>query len=209
MQQLPVNVDWSRAEELFQADILSGFCELPDRVSCRSAAFPGLFTEEGFYGLFIDCDATYIGMKAHLNTEFALQRFAREMLENDSDLFNAGSLKEMCKLQRWRLNAWSEFETVWSLLQGRRDDPKHQQDLLEVCRQLDEAGMAWGEADLGEDFHEQFMEMCCRVVVSLERSGLLDRLPKAPDFRVVCVEQSESFSKAENRLNRVRHQHST
>ena len=58
--------------------------------------------------------------------------------------------------------------------------------------------------DEASDWHEQFLETMCRILVSLENENAFDVLRRDPDFRLCCADHDESLEDGAARMQRVR-----
>jgi hypothetical protein len=177
-------VDWARAEDAWFNAMRRGLVEVADKHS-----------HEEFYGAFFDCNSYYIGFQVHLNTEAGLREKAKEYRMKHASLYPGWSVEQLMEHLRWSGGDWKYFEAL-TLPSSPEVDLMHKQ----LTRSRDESR----EADVWQDFEERYMEMCCRVVIRLDKSGVFEEYRRTSDFRFVCVEEDESFQAGEDRLNRIR-----
>ena len=179
------DVDWAAAEELLVRVAAVRFPEI-------AAQYPA----EEFYGVFFDCDVVYTSVQGHMNTNALLRWTAEASLRSrpktKAQLSPGRSVEEVMEELRWDGGGWKHF--------GIFDTPSFDQIAAEYHALVAERGGLEAERILKEDF----MQMACRAVVRLERSGVFDCLRRTPDFRVLCVYIQETIDDGDRRLKDVR-----
>jgi len=156
------------------------------------ASFADEHRDEVFYAFGFDCNADYGDVLLCLNTESDFAKTSQEYIAK----WSYGP-KELAELRRnfgdWKYQGFNCEQSVWI------EAWKPHADAIERYLFSDELA----EEDR-EIFIEDFLLMVCRVLVHLERSGALAKLPKDAGFFTQVMDHDEDLESAEGRLEIVR-----
>jgi hypothetical protein len=177
-------LDWKRVEETLR------------RASADAiAAFAAEHRDESFYAFAFDCNADYGEVFLCLNTEADLAATVRAWLAADP----ARVEREIESDLRWNVGDWKYhafninppcekgWEKAWSETEGLIHDAT-----------LDD--------DDGDEIAERFLVSACRVMVAMEKDGVLDVLRRDPGFKTLVGDHDEPIEDSWARLLRVRNQ---
>jgi hypothetical protein len=158
-------------------------------LSKLAAAHP----DSSFYGVALDCNVDYGDVYVSANTEAALRAHCLEKYVRPDRTLE----KAMSDL-KWALGDWTYYcinaeSDEWAN-QWRPIAQQIETYLFELNDDDDEAS----------DWHEQFLETMCRILVSLENENAFDILRRDPDFRLCCADHDESLEDGAARMQRVR-----
>jgi hypothetical protein len=172
-------VDWRRVEGTL-------------RRACEEAvaAFAAEHARESFYGFALDCNADYGEVFLCLNTEADLAAWAAR-------IYPAYSPREIDSVLRWNAGDWKyhgfntnppcaeKWEKAWSETQDSIHD-------------------AFLDDEDGDEIAERFMVSACRVMVALEKDGVLDAFRRGRGFKTLVRDHDEPIADSWARLLRVR-----
>lgn len=161
-------------------------------LSKLAAAHP----ESSFYGVALDCNVEYGDVFVSANTEVALRaRCLKSYVTPNRTLEKA-----MSEL-KWALGDWTYYcinaeSDEWA----KQWRPIAQQIETYLFGLSDDCD----DDDQASDWHEQFLETMCRILLSLENENAFDVLRRDPDFRLCCADHDEPLEVGEARMQRIR-----
>lgn len=164
-------------------------------------AFAISHANESFYAFGIDCNAEYGNVLLCLNTEedFALTsaQYVAEWNYGPDDL---ADLKR--NFGDWKYQGFNLKQPEWTAEWTPYEEQIEQYVFAEAN---DDEGE--DEADeRSEEFVEDLMRCCCRVLVRLERDGVLGRLNRDQGFFTHVMDHDEDEDGATERLTNARDQ---
>jgi len=158
--------------------------------------------DEKFYGFGFACNAFYGEVLLYANTSDALRASAERSRSDYPDLnrYAGKSLAEVEDVLRWEMGDWkydgfNALSEEWA--DGWEEWQMSFQKLLEGLYDGDEEEKAGA-------LEQEFLEMCCRALIRLEKQPEFIALPKDANFRTVCDNHDEAESDGEARLSRIR-----
>ena len=165
---------------------------LLDLAESSIRAFAAEHNRESFYAFGIDCNAEYGDVLLCLNTEADFLRASQEYIAKydygPDDL--AGLRRNFGDWQYQGFNVeQSNWDAVWGPHQKAVDDYVFSDDTTDEEHEI---------------FIEGFLRMVCRVLVQIERSGVLDSIQRDGGFFTHVMDHDEGEDEAIARLEDVR-----
>ena len=158
--------------------------------------------DEKFYGFGFACNAYYGEVLLYANTSDALRVSAEWSMSNypNLDCYAGKSLSEVEDLHRWEMGNWkydgfNALSEEWA--DGWEDWQMSFQKLLEGLYDENKEEQACA-------MEQDFLETCCRALISLESQPEFIAIPKETNFRTVCDNHDEAESEGVARLSRIR-----
>ena len=137
---------------------------------------------ENIYGLSLDCNIYESEISLNANTVDHLNKtvvnYSQEKCYIDANT------DEIENDLRWATGDWKYMEIVFGYCDGQTWDEIH--DIID------------------KNITNEFMEMLCKVAVSIEKNGLLNKLWPDRNVCFFCLEHDELAIDAHNRMNRIR-----
>ncbi|NHZ89428.1 DUF4303 domain-containing protein [Massilia sp. CCM 8733] len=148
--------------------------------------------DESFYGFGIDCMADMGMFLLCFNSEAAFAGTAREYIERFQ--YSAAQLAELkTNFGDWKYQDFNQEQPHW--------DPGWDTYREAISDYLTDDDIDIDEANA---YVEQLMRCVCRVLVRIERSGILERTRMDRGFTTAVMDHDETLQEATVRLNSVR-----
>ncbi|ATQ78558.1 hypothetical protein CR152_31610 [Massilia violaceinigra] len=148
--------------------------------------------DESFYGFGIDCNAEMGIFLLCFNSEAAFAGTAREYVDRFN--YDAARLAQLkTNFGDWKYQGFNQDQPHWDAGWGAF------QEAIEAY--LTDDAMEVEPANL---YIERLMRCACRVLVRIERSGILERTRMDPGFTTLVMDHDQDHQEATVRLNTVR-----
>ena len=137
---------------------------------------------ENIYGLSLDCNIYESEVSLNANTIEHLKDKSVEY--SKEDFYKDTKPEEIENELRWATGDWKYMEIVFGYSDGQTWDKIH--DIID------------------SNITNDFMEMLSKAAVSIEKSGLLNKLWPDKKTSFFCLEHDESEIDAHNRMKKIR-----